>query len=553
MDRSKSRVRTTAILVGATALTAAMVLAAPAQAAGSQPVSSPTQASPGSSRFLDVIVVLDGEPGRADGRAAAEATARQHGVEASFVYEHALRGFAGRVPEGRLDGLRNDPRVSYVEADGVVRVASQTVPTGVQRIFADANPAIPTTGSGKAVDVDVAVLDTGIDRSHPDLDVVASVNCLLTTSGSPWSRTSYCGAGGTDGNGHGTHVAGTIGARDNGAGVVGVAPGARLWSIKVLADDGGGTFGGIIAGIDHVTANADRISVANMSLAGKGSSQAMDDAISRSVAKGVTYVLAAGNDFDDVENWTPAGHPEALTVSALADYDGLPGSKATTRCWDGGADDELAWFSNHGDGVDLIAPGVCIHSTMPGGGYGNMSGTSMAAPHVAGAAALLASNGTADATIHSTLIGRGNLDYDSGPDPDGIQEPLLDVSTFVPTLVAGSDDGDGGPGDDGAGEVPDGLWLERLEGSATKAQSQWTAIATVTVKDGASAVADVIVSFDYRTARGQTGELSCLTSATGVCSVSHVVANREGSVTFTVTRIGSTPLQPAESVTVSKP
>jgi subtilisin len=168
-----------------------------------------------------------------------------------------------------------------------------------------------------------------------------------------------------------------------------------------------------------VTANADRISVANMSLAGEGSSKAIDDAISRSVAAGVTYVLAAGNDSDDVRNWTPAGHPEALTVSALADYDGLPGSKATTRCWDGGADDEFAWFSNHGAGVDLIAPGVCIYSTMPGGGYGNMSGTSMAAPHVAGAAALLASNGTADATIHSTLIGAGNLDYDRGPTRTG--------------------------------------------------------------------------------------------------------------------------------------
>jgi subtilisin len=107
-----------------------------------------------------------------------------------------------------------------------VQVAAQTVPTGVQRIFADANPAIPTTGSGDAVDVDVAVLDTGIDASHPDLDVVASVDCTLTTGGGPpWSRTSYCGTGGTDGNGHGTHVAGTIGARDNGIGVVGSPPG----------------------------------------------------------------------------------------------------------------------------------------------------------------------------------------------------------------------------------------------------------------------------------------------------------------------------------------
>jgi subtilisin len=533
--------RRTMVLTVALAVTAALVVISPANAAP---------------RFLDVIVVLEGEPGRADGRAVAEATARQHGVEASFVYEHALRGFAGRVPEGRLNGLRNDPRVSYVESDGVVQVASQTVPTGVQRIFADANPAIPTTGSGKAVDVDVAVLDTGIDRSHPDLDVVASVDCTLTTGGGPpWSRTSYCGAGGTDGNGHGTHVAGTIGARDNGSGVVGVAPGARLWSIKVLADDGSGTFGGIIAGIDHVTANAGRISVANMSLAGPGSSKAIDDAIDRSVAAGVTYVLAAGNEFEDVKNWTPAGHPKALTVSALADYDGLPGGKASTTCGNGGLDDSFATFSNFG-AVDLIAPGVCILSTVPGGGYGTMSGTSMAAPHVAGAAALLASNGTKDGAIREALVVAGNDGYSSAPDPDGSKEPLLDVSDIVPTLVGGSDDGDGpgdgGPGDED-GDVPDGVWLERLEGSATKAQSQWAAIATVTVKDGASAAGGVTVHFGYRTARGQTGEMSCLTSDAGICSVEHVVANREGSVTFTVTKIGSTPLESAESVTVIKP
>jgi subtilisin len=529
--------RRTLVLTVALAVTAALVVISPANAAP---------------RFLDVIVVLDGEPGGADGRAAAEATARQHGVETSFVYEHALRGFAGRVPEGRLNGLQRDPRVSYVEADGVVSVSTQQVPTCVQRIFADTNPDIPTTGSGEAVDVDVAVLDTGIDASHPDLDVVASVDCTLTTSGPPWSRSSYCGEGGTDGNGHGTHVAGTIGARDNGIGVVGVAPGARLWSIKVLTDDGRGTFSGIIAGIDHVTAEADRIRVANMSLSGPGTSQALDDAISRSVAAGITYVLAAGNEADDVENRTPAGHPEALTVSALADYDGLPGGGADATCADAGPDDSFASFSNHGAGVDLIAPGVCILSTLPGGRYGTGSGTSMAAPHVAGAAALLASNGTTEPSVRSTLIETGNRDYEPGPDPDGVKEPLLDVFKIVPSLVSRSVDepGDDEPGD---GELPDGLWIEGLVGSSSRAQSQWNAMATVTVRDGARLAAGVRVDVDYSTDRGATGSTWCITLDSGVCHVVHTVANRVGSVTFTVTAVGGDLLDPPRSVTVTKP
>jgi subtilisin len=537
--------RRTLVLTVALAVTAALVVIAPANAAP---------------RFLDVIVVLDGEPGRADGRAASEATARQHGVETSFVYEHALRGFAGRVPEGRLNGLRNDPRVSYVEADGLVRVASQTVPTGVQRIFAEKNDAIPTTGSHDAVDVEVAVLDTGIDASHPDLAVVASVDCTLTTSGGPpWSRTSYCGTGGTDGNGHGTHVAGTIGARDNGTGVVGVAPGARLWSVKVLTDTGGGSFSGIIAGIDHVTANSDRISVANMSLAGEGSSQALDDAISRSVAAGITYVLAAGNDFDDVANWTPAGHPQALTVSALADYDGEPGGLADPTCGTAGDDDSFANFSNFG-AVDLIAPGVCILSTMPGGGFGTMSGTSMAAPHVAGAAALLASSGASGVALRDSLIAAGNLGYASGPDPDGIKEPLLDVSKIVPKLVEGSagdedpvepgEPGGDEPGEPGDGEPGTGLRVTKLEGDATSLRSEWRARATVTVADGSEPAAGVDVGFTFVTARGATGSATC-TLEGGVCAVTHTVANREAHVTFTVTSIGSA--EWAESVTVHKP
>ncbi|MEX1163009.1 MAG: S8 family serine peptidase [Nitriliruptor sp.] len=391
---------------------------------------------------VDVIVVFaDGAPG---GAVAAEATARQHRVELAHVYEHALSGFAGAVPEDRLEGLRRDPRVAYVEMDRVVTTAAQTIPTGIDRIFASDNANIPTTGTGDVVDVDVAILDTGIDLTHPDLNVVASTNCLNHSGGPPFSRTYHCSGTGNDGNGHGSHVAGTVGAYDDGAGVVGVAPGARLWAVKVLDDQGSGSWASVIAGIDHVTANAATIDVANMSLGGSGSSAALDTAIANSVAAGVTYAVAAGNSSGDVVDDTPAGHPDVLTVSALADFDGKPGSLGSPTCRND-EDDTFANFSNYGDGsvqnVDLIAPGVCILSTWKSGGYTTISGTSMASPHVAGAAAILASQGMTDGQIKTTLAAEANLDWKTDTDPDGVPDRLLDVgnaAVFAPTLVGGT-------------------------------------------------------------------------------------------------------------------
>lgn len=284
----------------------------------------------------------------------------------------------------------------------------------------------------------MAVIDTGIDFEHADLNVVAGVNCM---SGNP--NRPKCVDGGDDDQYHGTHVAGTIGALDNEFGVVGIAPGARLWAVKVLDSNGSGSFGTLIAGIDYVAANASQIEVANMSLGCDNcSSSAMDSAISNTVAAGVTFVVAAGNSGIDAANTSPANHPDVITVSALTDFDGLPGGLRTPTCL-GDQDDTLAYFSNYGSDVEITAPGVCIYSTFPieRNGYGTISGTSMASPHVAGAAALLAASGSySPAQIRSTLIGAGNQNWtdDSG---DGIQEPLLDVSNgalFAPAMVAGA-------------------------------------------------------------------------------------------------------------------
>ncbi len=371
--------------------------------------------------------------------AEAPGMARAYGLQAGFVYEHALKGMSAGVPAGRLVALQHDPRVAYMVEDMERSISVQSMPTGIQRIFADSNPAIDIDSSDDyRVDVDVAVIDTGVDFQHPDLNVVGGVNCY-----SWWPFSSSCSAGGDDDHYHGTHVAGTIGALDNGIGVVGVAPGARIWAVKVLSSSGSGYSSQIIAGIDWVAANAATIEVANMSLGGSGFSQAEYDAIQGAVNAGVAFAVAAGNDDADANNYSPGGFDNVLSVSALADFNGLPGGGGAATCRTE-VDDTLADFSNWGPEVDISAPGVCILSTYPleQGEYGTISGTSMASPHAAGALALLASaNNPANATdvynLYATVTNAGNFNWtdDSG---DGIQEPLLEVSSFVPVLVPGS-------------------------------------------------------------------------------------------------------------------
>lgn len=368
---------------------------------------------------------------------AAKALQSAHNLRISHTYHTAIQGMAAEVPEGRLTGLRQDPRVAYIEKDQPVEAFAQTLPTGIQRIFADDNVNIAINSSDDyRIDADVAVLDTGIDYDHPDLNVYKRTNCA---KGGP--NNSNCKNNeGDDGNGHGTHVAGTIGALDNNSGVVGVAPGARLWAVRVLDNNGSGWMSWIIAGVDYVTAHADQIDVANMSLGCECSSDALNTAITNSVAAGLTYAVAAGNSDKDAATFSPANHPDVITVSALADFDGLEGALGLPTCRTD-EDDTLANFSNWGSSVEITAPGVCILSTWKDGGYATISGTSMASPHTAGAAALLAASGyTNPATIRSTLINEGNLNWtdDSG---DAVKEPLLDVrntTIFNPAVVIGS-------------------------------------------------------------------------------------------------------------------
>lgn len=400
----------------------------------------------------------------------ARALAVQHGLRVQFAYEHALKGFAATIPAARLSQLRNDPRVAFISENRLVSIAAQALPTGVNRMEADASPTAAIDGFPDPMDVNVAIIDTGIQSNHPDLNVVGGRNCM-SSDPNAWG----------DGNGHGSHVAGTVGARDNGIGVVGVAPDARLWAVRVLGNDGSGTTATVVCGINWVTANVGTlgIKVANMSLGGGGAddancgnsnSDAMHVAICNSVAAGVTYVVAAGNSNTNFQTQVPAAYNEVLTVTAVADFNGAPGGGAAATCFSD-VDDTNANFSNFA-GASSVAdqnhtiagPGVCINSTWLGSGYATISGTSMASPHVAGTVALCLQGGACAGMTPTQIIAKLRADAaarDSsntygfagdpnsaggGPGPKGAQAPAGAPAVSVPHPNATKGPGGGGGG-----------------------------------------------------------------------------------------------------------
>ena len=315
-----------------------------------------------------------------------------HGKEVKHVFNSMLQGFSAKFSEEEVAKLKEDDKVSYIEEDRYVILGppewanndkeeddggttTQDTPWGITRV----NGAVDATGK-------VAwIIDTGIDLDHPDLNVDANRSYTVFTTGR--DKTA------DDGNGHGSHVAGTVAAIDNDQGVVGVAAGATVVAVKVLDSRGSGSTSGVIEGIDYVGANASSGDVANMSLGG-GISDALDDAVLSASQNGIIFALAAGNESDDANNHSPARveGSNIYTISAMDDTD----------TW--------ASFSNYGNPpIEYCAPGVDIKSTWKDGGYNTISGTSMASPHAAGV--LLLGNPSSDGYV----IG----------DPDGDPDPII--------------------------------------------------------------------------------------------------------------------------------
>jgi subtilisin len=317
----------------------------------------------------------------------AKQLGRRYGLDVDAIFDAALHGFSAMAPSNRLPALAADPRVRFVEPDQ--RVADKLLSTGLDRVDGQQTGAViptdPMTGiASELANINVAVIDTGIDLKNPDLNVLGGV--------------SFVGGNttGQDDNGHGTGVASLIGAKADRAnvtadqGITGVAPGIGLYSVKVLDRNGSGTVSSIVAGIDWVARNAatDHILFANMSLGGTGYSQAIHDAIARATAQGVTFLVAAGNESANAASSSPGGFDDTvITVSALADSDGQPGGLGARTQY--GADESLASFSNNGSVVDITAPGVNIAMDRLGGGTWTASGTSMATPIATGTAALV--------------------------------------------------------------------------------------------------------------------------------------------------------------------
>ncbi len=351
------------LLTAGLAVTAAVTgLSGAADAA--TPAALPTGtivAAPGAETIRDSYIVVLKNDSAAAGHvtSASQALAKRYGGEVRNNYLATVRGFQAGMTATEAAHLAADPSVAYVQQDAKVSIdATQTGATwGIDRLDQKPLPLSTTYTYGTASGVTAYVLDTGIRISHSDFGGRATYGWNFINGN----------ADASDCNGHGTHVAGTIGGR-----TYGVTKDVKLVAVKVLDCTGSGSYSAIMAGVDWVTAHAVKPAVANMSLGGPVY-QALNDAVTRSIASGVTYAVAAGNDNKNACQQSPAVTPNAITVGATD------------------STDARASFSNYGTCVDIFAPGARVTSDSNSSNTATMmmSGTSMASPHVAGAAALV--------------------------------------------------------------------------------------------------------------------------------------------------------------------
>jgi aqualysin 1 len=438
------------------------------------------------------------------------------GGDVLHVYQHTVKGFAARLPAQAVAALARNPLVQWVEADQTVSVnqltQQQQATWGLDRVDQgtlplDSNYHYSHTGQG----VFLYIIDSGVRSTHVDFSGRVEAGYGVFRGGS----TDDC-------NGHGTHVAATTAGTQ-----WGIAKAAKVVPVRVLNCSGSGTWSGVVAGVDWAVDQAvnkgRRPAVLNLSLGG-GVSETVDSSIQRAVAAGVTVVVAAGNSSADACGFSPARVPQALTVAAVTNADAQAG------------------YSNFGGCVDLYAPGSSITSAGHSSdtAVATFSGTSMAAPHVAGVAALLMQADPNRAT------------------PADIERRLLDSATS--NLIQGL--GGGSPNRllyslTGTATVAlRPVYVANIQGSSAKSGSSWRARADVTVLHNSSPVASATVTGTFSPAGGTQ---SCVTQSNGVCRLtSGSISNNQSSVTFTVTGVSGSGLtydsnNPVTEVRIYKP
>lgn len=376
--------------VAAAATAVAMVATAPAQAEGTVLGADSSKAIAGEYivKFSDASAAKD-----------SKSVAAEYGAEVQKNF-NSINGASIKASEAEAKELASDSKVDYIQANLEHQISgTQDDPPswGLDRVDQDTpeGDGAYTYPDSAGEGVTTYVIDTGVDYEHPDFGDRASSG-IDTVDGDDDAM---------DGHGHGTHVGGTMVGES-----YGLAKSASVVGVRVLDDQGSGTTEGVVEGVDWVAENAEENSVANMSLGGP-KDQALDDAVTAAIDAGVSFAVAAGNESSDACEVSPGGAPDAITVAAS------------------GETDNHAEFSNFGECVDIYAPGEDIVSAVPGGGEEAMSGTSMASPHAAGAAALyLGENaGAAPADVSDALVEGGQADAIEGA-PEGTANVLLNVA-----------------------------------------------------------------------------------------------------------------------------
>jgi subtilisin family serine protease len=480
-------------LAAAGAATLAL-LASSTHAQGTSPATYPFSASkPIAGRYIVTF-----KPAVADPRGEAVGLVSAHGGQLLHSYSHAIKGFAATLPDAAVQALSRNPNVERIEQDATVSLQQVASPQnqatwGIDRIDQadlplDTQYRFSQTGAG----VYAFIIDTGLRADHAE----------FTGRTLPGYGAIADGRGTTDCNGHGTHVSGTV------AGTTwGVAKAATVVPVRVLDCSGSGAWSGVIAGIDWAASSPLRPAVANLSLGGSASAS-IDAAVAGAVAKGVTMVVAAGNNGLDACQYSPAREPSAITVGATSN------------------NDYRAYFSNTGKCVDLFAPGYNITSAWYTGttATNTISGTSMAAPHVAGVAALvLQLNPTASpAAVTSAIL--------SGATPNHV----INSGTGSPTLLLNSMASTGAPAAQPAIAT---VAFKSMSGSATRSGNNWRATAVVTVRDvnSGAVVSNAAVTGNFSIG----GAASCVTGSAGSCTLTSasIKSNAGSATTLTGTGI----------------